>query len=103
MRATRHWRPRSGSGASPPEADKKEQDRLAFRRGARVVANAATQDTGTPKPLVPYELFIGGAAVAAEDGGTFQSVDPTQGAPWAVVAEGTPGDVDRAVRAAHET
>jgi len=67
------------------------------------VANAATQDAGTTKPLVPYELFIGGAAVAAEDGRRFESIDPTQGAPWATVAEGTPADVDRAVRGAHET
>jgi aldehyde dehydrogenase (NAD+) len=52
--------------------------------------------------LDTYELFIGGADVEAENGARFDSVDPTRGEPWATVAEATPGDVDRAVRNAHD-
>jgi aldehyde dehydrogenase (NAD+) len=48
--------------------------------------------------LESYELFIGGAPVEAEGGAQFESVDPTRGRPWALVAEATPADVDRAVR-----
>ena len=48
-----------------------------------------------------YEMLIDGAWVAAEDGRTFASIDPSTGAPWAAVPEATAGDVDRAVRAAH--
>src|SRR5262245_61095055 len=58
--------------------------------------------TTTTRTLESYELFIGGASVAAEDGRSFESVDPTRGAPWALVAEATPADVDRAVRSAHD-
>src|SRR5262245_56032330 len=67
------------------------------------MGQAATRDAETAGSLESYELFIGGAAVAAENDGRFESVDPTRGAPWASVAEATPGDVDRAVRVAHET
>lgn len=63
---------------------------------------AATPDATTTRTLESYELFIGGASVAAEDGGCFESVDPTRGKPWASVAEATPVDVDRAVRNAHD-
>jgi aldehyde dehydrogenase (NAD+) len=48
--------------------------------------------------LDTYSLFIGGEPVEAEGGAQFESVDPTRGHPWALVAEATPSDVDRAVR-----
>ena len=47
-----------------------------------------------------YGLFINGREVAAADGGTFQSIDPSTERPLAAVARGTAADVDRAVRAA---
>lgn len=50
-----------------------------------------------------YEkLFIGGKWVAPEDGGMMESIDPSTGNPWAVVAFGGSWDVDRAVAAARE-
>src|SRR5439155_14585112 len=52
--------------------------------------------------LASYDLFIGGEPVEAQDGGRFESVDPTRGRPWAAVAEATAADVDRAVRNAHD-
>ena len=63
---------------------------------------AATTDATTTHELESYELFIGGVPVEAEDGGRFESVDPTSGKAWATVAEGTVADVDRAVRSAHD-
>ena len=51
--------------------------------------------------LVSYQMLIDGAWVDAEDGGTFQSINPTTAEPWAMVPEATAGDVDRAVKAAH--
>ena len=50
----------------------------------------------------PFDFFVGGKMVEAEDGQRFDSVDPTYGRPWATVAEATPADVDRAVRNAHD-
>jgi acyl-CoA reductase-like NAD-dependent aldehyde dehydrogenase len=47
-------------------------------------------------------LFIGGAWVAPEDGGTLESIDPSTGKPWALVAYGGAKDVDKAVAAARE-
>jgi aldehyde dehydrogenase (NAD+) len=45
-------------------------------------------------------LFVGGEWVAPEDGGTLESIDPSNGQPWALVAFGGPRDIDRAVAAA---
>ncbi|MEQ3549741.1 aldehyde dehydrogenase family protein [Pseudonocardia nematodicida] len=50
--------------------------------------------------LASYGLFIDGVWVDARDGGTFHSVDPTTGRPWAEVARGRAVDVDVAVAAA---
>ncbi len=51
--------------------------------------------------LVRYDhLFIGGAWVAPEDGGFIESIDPSTGKPWAVVAYGGARDIDKAVAAA---
>lgn len=45
-------------------------------------------------------LFIGGAWVNPEDGGTIDSIDPATGEVWAHVAYGGRTDIDRAVAAA---
>ncbi len=51
--------------------------------------------------LVRYDhLYIGGAWVAPEDGGFIESIDPSTGHPWAVVAYGGARDIDKAVAAA---
>lgn len=54
------------------------------------------------KELRPFDFFIGGELVGAEDDARFDSIDPTHGRAWATVAEATAGDVDRAVRSAHD-
>ena len=51
--------------------------------------------------LISYRMFIDGAWVGAEDGKTFQSLNPATGEAWAEIPEATIGDVDRAVTAAH--
>ena len=51
--------------------------------------------------LVSYRMFIDGAWVGAEDGKTFQSLNPATGEAWAEIPEATVGDVDRAVTAAY--
>jgi aldehyde dehydrogenase (NAD+) len=50
--------------------------------------------------LRSYGLHIAGAAVPAESGATYQTLNPYTGQPWAEVADGSPSDVDEAVRAA---
>jgi acyl-CoA reductase-like NAD-dependent aldehyde dehydrogenase len=50
----------------------------------------------------PQLLLIGGERVAAEDGTTFQTVDPATGRPITEVAQAGPSDVDRAVRSSRE-
>lgn len=50
-----------------------------------------------------YEhLIIGGEQVAPIDGEMVETIDPSTGKPWARVAFGGPGDIDRAVAAAKE-
>ena len=49
-----------------------------------------------------YELPIGGAWTPATAGGTYDTLNPFTGEPWATVPEGGAEDVDRAVRAARE-
>ena len=58
--------------------------------------STATQSTG----LESFGLFIGGKTVDALSGKTFQSQNPYTGQPWAVLADGSPEDVDHAVAAA---
>ena len=48
----------------------------------------------------PHELLIGGQSVAAADGRTFATLDPSTGQEIALVAQGGAEDVDRAVQAA---
>ncbi len=50
--------------------------------------------------LKRYRMFIDGAWVDAEDGKTFESVNPANGRPWAVFPSATAKDTDRAVKAA---
>jgi aldehyde dehydrogenase (NAD+) len=53
--------------------------------------------------LVEYpHLYIGGAWVTPQDGGMLESIDPSSGKPWALVAYGGPKDIDRAVAAARK-
>ncbi len=55
--------------------------------------------------LERFGLFIDGESVPAASGATFESQNPYTGRPWAVLADGAPEDVDRAVassRAAFE-
>jgi aldehyde dehydrogenase (NAD+) len=47
-----------------------------------------------------YGLFIGGKDVAASDGQTFATINPATEEPLALVARGTPADMDRGVKAA---
>src|SRR3954452_7451829 len=50
--------------------------------------------------LEEFKLFIDGRSVDALSGKTFESQNPYTGRPWAVVADGSPEDVDGAVGAA---
>jgi 5-carboxymethyl-2-hydroxymuconic-semialdehyde dehydrogenase len=56
-----------------------------------------TAPAGLPAKL---EHFIGGEHTASADGATFEVADPVTNLPYAAVAAGGPGDVDRAVAAA---
>lgn len=47
-------------------------------------------------------MRIGGAAVQAIDGRTFETIDPHTGEAWALVPRANLGDIDAAVRAAHD-
>src|SRR4051794_8088336 len=58
-----------------------------------------TTDTSTGQ-LTEYKLFIGGEWTPAQDGGTFETIDPYKGTPWATIPAAGQADVDRAVRAA---
>ncbi|MGQ0618179.1 MAG: aldehyde dehydrogenase [Acidimicrobiia bacterium] len=50
--------------------------------------------------LQQFRMLIGGEAVDALSGRTFESQNPYTGTPWAVVPDGGPDDVDAAVGAA---
>jgi acyl-CoA reductase-like NAD-dependent aldehyde dehydrogenase len=58
--------------------------------------------TTTASELRVVEHFIGGASAPAASGRTFESLNPTTGLPWAVVADGSAPDVDTAVTAAKD-
>lgn len=47
-------------------------------------------------------LYIDGLWVAPEDGGMLESIDPSTGKPWALVAYGGAKDIDKAVAAARK-
>ena len=50
--------------------------------------------------LTRFRMVIGGRAVDAVSGRTFESQNPYTGRSWAVVSDGGPEDVDAAVAAA---
>ena len=50
--------------------------------------------------LTQFKMVIGGKAVEAISGQTFESHNPFTGRPWALVPDGSPEDVDMAVAAA---
>jgi acyl-CoA reductase-like NAD-dependent aldehyde dehydrogenase len=50
--------------------------------------------------LERFRMLIGGKAVDALSGRTFESQNPYTGRPWALVPDGGPEDVDAAVAAA---
>ncbi len=50
--------------------------------------------------LEQFRMLIGGKAVDAISGRTFESENPYTGQPWAVIPDGGPEDVDAAVQAA---
>ena len=56
----------------------------------------------TTTALETFGLFIDGASVDARSGRTFESQNPYTGRPWAVIADGGPEDVDRAVASSRE-
>jgi (Z)-2-((N-methylformamido)methylene)-5-hydroxybutyrolactone dehydrogenase len=51
--------------------------------------------------LPKYNMFIDGEWTAAVSGDFFESYDPFEGKPWALVARGARADVEHAVAAAH--
>ncbi|MGI9304581.1 MAG: aldehyde dehydrogenase family protein, partial [Gammaproteobacteria bacterium] len=51
--------------------------------------------------LKAYQMYIDGQWLDAQDGKTFESVNPATGEPWAIIPEASADDVDRAVKAAH--
>jgi acyl-CoA reductase-like NAD-dependent aldehyde dehydrogenase len=57
--------------------------------------------SATATTLAKYQMYIGGQWVDASSRDHFESDDPFQAAPWALIPRGTADDVDRAVRAAH--
>lgn len=54
----------------------------------------------TTSTLPVYDLPIGGEWGPAAAGGSYETIDPYTGEPWAVVPEGEADDIDRAVAAA---
>ena len=51
--------------------------------------------------LKKYQMYINGEWLAAQSGKTFESINPSDGKPWAVIPEADEADVDVAVKAAH--
>ena len=51
--------------------------------------------------LKNYQMYINGEWLAAQSGKTCESINPSDGKPWAVIPEADEADVDVAVKAAH--
>ena len=51
--------------------------------------------------LKNYQMYINGEWLEAQSGKTFESINPSDGKPWAVIPEADEADVDVAVKAAH--
>src|SRR5579872_5005828 len=56
--------------------------------------------TASAQQLTKYAMYIGGEWTDSTSGKTFESVDPYTGKPWAVFADASADDVDRAAKAA---
>lgn len=52
--------------------------------------------------LKHYQMYIDGKWTDAEDGKTFESLNPATGKAWAIIPEANEADVNRAVVAAHD-
>jgi aldehyde dehydrogenase (NAD+)/betaine-aldehyde dehydrogenase len=52
--------------------------------------------------LKEYKMYIGGKWVDAEDKKTFESLNPENNVPWAIVPEASAKDVDQAVQSAQQ-
>ena len=52
--------------------------------------------------LKQYKMFIDGEWVNSESKKTFETLNPENNKPWAVVPEASASDVDRAVKAAQK-
>ena len=57
--------------------------------------------SGGTETITALSMLIDGRWVAASDGGTYESIDPSTGGVWSTTPEATEADVDRAVQAAH--
>jgi aldehyde dehydrogenase (NAD+) len=55
----------------------------------------------TATALARYQMYIDGQWTDASSGASFETENPFTGRAWATIPRGTPEDVDRAVRAAH--
>ena len=52
--------------------------------------------------LKKYKMFIGGEWVDSDTKKTFETLNPEDNKPWAVVPEASANDVDKAVKAAQK-
>lgn len=52
--------------------------------------------------LKQYQMYIGGKWVDAQDGKSFESINPATGESWAVIPEASAADVDAAVQSAYQ-
>ena len=52
--------------------------------------------------LKEYKMYINGTWVDAENKKTFESLNPENNEPWAIVPEASAKDVDKAVRSAQK-
>jgi hypothetical protein len=62
----------------------------------------APQDRSSGTPIERYGHHIAGNSVLPEHGGTFESINPTIGRPWAEFSMGDNSIVDAAVSAAED-
>ncbi|XP_028602504.2 mitochondrial 10-formyltetrahydrofolate dehydrogenase [Podarcis muralis] len=65
-----------------------------------LVIDYVSKDVNRMTVKMPYQCFINGKFVNAEDGGTYDSINPTDGSVIAKVSLATAADVDKAVAAA---
>ena len=51
--------------------------------------------------LKKYRMYLNGEWVSARSGRTLNSINPSDGTPWATIPEADEAEVDDAVQAAH--